>query len=510
MGAIVAALLFGCESSTEIEGEDGSSDEGVYTTLDELEDKRLGVTTGSIQADQVEERFPNAEIYYYSASTDLVNALEANKIDAFGQADILIRYMMGENDRLTYIDELLADGMNCSGIFPKTDEGQRLCDEYDEFIEEVKASGEYDEILEIWTGGDKEKQVAPDLEGLEDINGTLNMAVDLTMTPFAYMQDNQPVGVDIEMAYRFAKSRGYALKLDNMDFGAIIPAITSGKNDFDPGGVVYTEERAKSVLFSKPTYEGGSAMAVLKKGASAKGSFWESIAESFEKTFIREDRWQLFLVGIGNTLFITVAAIVIGTILGFLAFLLCRRGGAISNKVAGAAIWLINGIPVVVLLMVLYYVVFGNTDLSGLVVSVIAFSLIFGAAMFGMLRSGTAAVDSGQTEAAYALGYTDRQAFFRMILPQAAFHFMPTYRAQVVSLLKATSVVGYIAVQDLTKMGDIVRSRTYEAFFPLIAVTVIYFILAAILIWAIAALTRHIDPKTRSAEKILKGVKTHD
>ena len=130
--------------------------------------------------------------------------------------------------------------------------------------------------------------------------------------------------------------------------------------------------------------------------------------------------------------------------------------------------------------------------------------------MFGMLRSGVKAVDPGQTEAAHALGYTDRMTFFQIILPQALQHFMPTYRGQVVSLLKATAVVGYIAVQDLTKMGDIVRSRTYEAFFPLIAVAVIYFLLAWILTRAVGWLIGNIDPKNRRPEQILKGVKLHD
>ena len=116
----------------------------------------------------------------------------------------------------------------------------------------------------------------------------------------------------------------------------------------------------------------------------------------------------------------------------------------------------------------------------------------------------------GRDEAAYALGYTDRQTFFQIILPQAAQHFMPGYRGQVISLLKATAVVGYIAVQDLTKMGDIVRSRTYEAFFPLIAVTVIYFLLGAVLIRIVEWLTGKLNPKNRRPEQILKGVKTHD
>ena len=115
--------------------------------------------------------------------------------------------------------------------------------------------------------------------------------------------------------------------------------------------------------------------------------------------------------------------------------------------------------------------------------------------------------DSGQYEAAYALGYSNRRTFFRIILPQAVPHILPSYRGEVIGLIKATAVVGYIAVQDLTKMGDIVRSRTYEAFFPLIAVTVIYFVLEALLGFLIRRITISINPKKRKREKILKGIR---
>jgi len=139
-------------------------------------------------------------------------------------------------------------------------------------------------------------------------------------------------------------------------------------------------------------------------------------------------------------------------------------------------------------------------------VAVIAFTLVFGAGVFGMLKMGVGAVDRGQTEAALALGYGSTHAFFRIILPQALPHFLPTYRGEVVSLIKATAVVGYIAVQDLTKMGDIVRGRTYEAFFPLIAVAIIYFILGALLTFLVNRIEIAINPKMRKEEDILKGI----
>lgn len=255
---------------------------------------------------------------------------------------------------------------------------------------------------------------------------------------------------------------------------------------------------------------GRSILGVLKEPAEETGGILDSIRSSFNKTFLREDRWKLFIEGIGNTLLITLLSALFGTLLGFGLYLLCRGGSVLANKLTAVCVWLVEGMPVVVLLMVLYYIVFQDIGISGLTVAVICFTLIFGASMYRMLCSGVNAVDPGQDEAARALGYTDRNAFFQIILPQAIGHIMPSYKGQVIALLKATAVVGYIAVQDLTKMGDIVRSRTYEAFFPLIAITMIYYILAGLIIRVIEKLIGNINPKNRTPEQILKGVKRHD
>ena len=126
------------------------------------------------------------------------------------------------------------------------------------------------------------------------------------------------------------------------------------------------------------------------------------------------------------------------------------------------------------------------------------------------MKMGVGTVDRGQYEAAYALGHSNSRTFFRIILPQAIPHILPAYQGEIVGLIKATAVVGYIAVQDLTKIGDIVRSRTYEAFFPLIAVTVIYFVLEGLLNMLVGWLRVRSDPKKRSKARILKGVKTDD
>jgi polar amino acid transport system substrate-binding protein len=182
---------------------------------------------------------------------------------------------------------------------------------------------------------------------------------------------------------------------------------------------------------------------------------------------------------------------------------------AAVRRIARVYSRMIAGTPVVVILMILFYVIFGKVrDMSGIVVSIICFTLTFGAFVYDHMTVSVGRVDRVQTEAAYALGYTKNKTFFRIIFPQAMTIFLPSYCGQAVELIKATAVVGYVAVNDLTKMVDIIRSNTYEAFFPLIATAVIYFLLTWILASLLKLLKLRFEPKRRRKEDILKGVKT--
>ena len=504
---LLSRLVFVCGTqSARADSFTESSDSAVETDFSDLENARIGATTGSIQIQQLEERFPDAELYYFSTDADMLEALRANKIDAYAAPETLVKLMMAENPDLTYLDETLGEGMQVGAIFPKTEDGEKLCEEFSAFIREIRNNGVYDEILDTWFGQDETKRVAPDLSALPAPNGIIRMAADPTLIPFVFMQDGDLVGIDVDIAARFCKENGYGLEIMPMEFSGVVPSVVTGKADFAGGGIAYTPERAESVLYSDFTYESRSVIAVLKSTEEPGGGFFGSIRSSFEKTFIREGRWMLFLQGIGTTLLITVLSILFGTMLGFFVFMLCRNGNRAANRITRIFVWLVQGMPVVVLLMILYYIVFGNVAIPGAAVSVIGFTLVFGASVYSMLKAGVGAIDIGQTEAAYALGYSNRKAFYRVVLPQALPHFMPSYKGEITALIKATAVVGYIAVQDLTKMGDIVRSRTYEAFFPLITVAIIYFILAAILIFAVNRIELRIDPRKRSKEQILKGV----
>ena len=161
------------------------------------------------------------------------------------------------------------------------------------------------------------------------------------------------------------------------------------------------------------------------------------------------------------------------------------------QSVAGAYNWLMAGIPMLVLLLILFYVVFAGTPLNATAVAVIAFALNFASGACGVYNSALSAIPIGQTEAGLALGFTRLQTFFHIVFPQALKRGLPLFKGQCIALLKGTAIVGYIAIQDLTRAGDIIRSRTFDALLPLLVVTVIYFILA----WLIGLLLNLASPK---------------
>ncbi len=481
--------------------------------------KIIGVQTGASFDKAVAELLPEAQLAYYNGKADLVAALTGNKVDAFVVDEPVAQILMREDDRLASLPDYL-EKYEFAFVFPKNEAGEALRKQYNAFLEKL-GKEKLEALEQKWFGEDENAKTMPDPASLPAPNGTLRLATESGYAPFEYVRDGQVVGYDMEIAALFCEDSGYGLEIVDMNFDAVLPAVQTGKCDFAAAGISFTPERAESVSFSDPNYTGGTVLVTLKTQAAAfqeetptekkpEGSFWSSLSSSFEKTFLRESRWKLFLEGIGTTLLITVLSILFGTALGFLVFMLCRNGNPLANKITGFSVWLVSGTPMVVLMMILYYLVFGSVAISGITVAVIGFTLTFGAAVLGLLRMGVGTVDRGQYEAAYALGHSSRHTFFRIILPQAIPHVLPAYQAEIVGLIKSTAIVGYIAVQDLTKMGDIVRSRTYEAFFPLIAITVIYFLLEGLFSIAVSRIRISIDPKKRKREKILKGVNVHD
>ena len=218
-----------------------------------------------------------------------------------------------------------------------------------------------------------------------------------------------------------------------------------------------------------------------------------SLTESFYNNLIAEDRYRMILDGLQVTLLITLCAALLGTLMGGLVCWMRMSQRRWLQQVAKVYIELMRGTPVLVLLMLMYYVVMAPLDATGIVVAIVTFAMNTASYISEMLRTTILGIDRGQTEAGLALGLTPRQTFFKIVLPQVVRAVMPVYQGEVVSLLKGTSIVGYIAVADMTRASDLIRSRTFDAFFPLIVTAIIYFLMA----WLIGQLLQNLVQRHR-------------
>ncbi|MCR5143661.1 MAG: amino acid ABC transporter permease [Ruminococcus sp.] len=220
-------------------------------------------------------------------------------------------------------------------------------------------------------------------------------------------------------------------------------------------------------------------------------------SESFKQNFIEADRWKYLADGLLTTLEITVFAVLIGMALGFLvAIVRCtyKKTGKLRPLDIICRIYLtvIRGTPVVVQLLIIYFVIFASVPISKTLVAVIAFGINSGAYVAEIVRGGIMAVDNGQLEAGRSLGLSYRRTMLYIVLPQALRTVLPALANECIVLLKETSVAGYIAIADLTKGGDIIRSQTFSPFLPLISVAVIYLVIVMFLTYLVSRLERRL------------------
>ena len=206
--------------------------------------------------------------------------------------------------------------------------------------------------------------------------------------------------------------------------------------------------------------------------------------------FIAEDRWKYLTDGLQVTIIITLAALVIGIVLGALVSVVRVThdkagkpgiGLKLLNGVCQFYLTVIRGTPVMVQLLIMYFVVFATVDPGKLAVAIIAFGINSGAYVAEIFRSGIMSIDPGQMEAGRSLGLSYAQVMSRIIMPQAVKNILPTLNNEFIALVKETAVVGYIALGDLTRGGDQIRSQTWDAFPPLLAVAAIYLIMVMLL-----------------------------
>ena len=221
---------------------------------------------------------------------------------------------------------------------------------------------------------------------------------------------------------------------------------------------------------------------------TAIGQFFTSWGAKLASTFLEDDRYMMLVEGLGNTAVITLGALCIGVVIGALVAIIkyCGEGvPALKPLCTLCDIYttVIRGIPVVVVLLIFYFVIMQSAN--GITVGIVTFGINSGAYMAELMRSGIGAVDAGQMEAGRSLGMSRLQTTVHVILPQAMKNILPAIGNEMIALLKETAVAGYVAVQDLTRAGNLIRNNTFDAFNPLMVVALTYLAI-------VVALTRQI------------------
>ncbi len=490
--AAVWMLLAGCAGGPENDGSRKMLD-----GPDDLHGQVICVQTGSTPDLLCSRVYPDSEIKHVEQATDMIMMVSSGKVDAGTMSELVWMPLSDSYPELGSF-RLPDCGTDIAMAFPKGSTG--LADEFNAFLDTFLVSTEFNEMYDGWVS-DAAGRPMPEMRPELCDSGVLTVALSPDQPPYDMMRGNSVAGLEPELVARFALAKHMRVNFVTMNFQALIPYLASGKADMACSIMSITEERSRMVRFSKPWIREEVAFLVRKDRMSltegvadvVKPGLWERIRGGFERNVIQEQRYNLLWQGTLMTLVISLLSALFGTMLGVLLCMGAMSRRKVVSKPCDFYIGLMRCMPQVVLLMIMFYIVFGKADVSGTAVAVISFSMCFGAYCSVIFRSALESIDRGQREAALAMGFTPARTFFNFILPQVMQRALPVYKNEFVSLVKATSIVGYIAVSDLTRAGDIIRSRTFEAFFPLIIVTVIYFLI----IWLLTLLLRWAELKSR-------------
>lgn len=469
------------------------------SSVDDLTGSRIGVqlgTTGDIYATDYENDDAGSTLERYNKGTDAIQALKQHKIDCVIIDEQPAKSFVEKNPELTIIEEAFATEEYAICIKKGNDS---LKENINAALAKLRSDGTLDAIIKNYTGTDEEKGAYPyQIKDVERNNGTLTIATNAAFKPYEYYDNGKITGLDMDMIQAVCDELGMNLKIEDMEFDSIINAVQSGKADVGVAGMTVTEDRLKNIDFSD-SYTTSKQVIIVNTGNKLDtGNF----IEKFKENFIQDNRYEYILKGLCNTLIITFFALVIGIVLGFLIAIIRtshdRNGGlTILNGLCKIYLTIIRGTPAVVQLLIIYYVIFSSVNVSKLIVAIIAFGLNSAAYVAEVVRSGIMAVEQGQFEAGRSLGLTYNQTMISIILPQAFKNILPALCNEFISLLKETSISGYIGLMDLTKGGDIIRSITYEAFMPLIAVALIYLAIVMTLTAGVNQLERRLKNNER-------------
>ncbi|MGN1457741.1 MAG: ABC transporter substrate-binding protein/permease [Acutalibacteraceae bacterium] len=493
LAALLTFTLTAYATGSQSDSQESSQTEDIIKSVDDLPGKTIGVqlgTTGDTYATDYEGDEAGTKIERYNKAADAVQALKQQKIDCVIIDDQPANEFLKKNSDIKKLDE---DFSNEDYAFCVKKGRTELLDKINASLDKLKKDGTLANIITNYIGTDEQKGTMPyEKKNVDRSNGKIVVATNAEFKPYEYYENGVVTGIDIDIMQAICDDLGMEMQIEDMQFDSIIVAVQSGKADVGAAGMTVTEDRKKNVDFSD-SYTNAKQVILVRNTDNNGGGM--GFIDKLKQSFVDDSRWQYILTGLKNTLIITLFAILIGLVLGSLIAIVRTvhdQNGKLKilNFICKIYLTIIRGTPAMIQLLIIYYVIFASVTIDKTIVAVVAFGLNSAAYVAEVVRSGINSVDHGQFEAGRSLGLNYKQTMWSIILPQAFRNMLPALCNEFISLLKETAISGYIGLNDLTKGGDIIRSQTFEAFIPLIAVALIYLAIVMLLTFAVNKLER--------------------
>ena len=486
--AAVAMLAWSCGGKT------GSSVNSVADVRKATIGVQLG-TTNDVQASLLEEKGYGAHVERFTKSADAVQALCQGKIDCMIEDEHPAKAFQRRNPTLRILPEVFSTSDIAICV---AKDNEPLLQDINRAIKQLRKDGTLDTIMARHVDGRATVAYTPRHDG-KSLPGrrTLRFAANAAFEPFEYYEDGKIVGIDVDVARAVCDRLDMNFEMVDMEFDAIITSVQAGKTDAGISAITMTAERSKNICFSLP-YATMKQVIIVRSDEAATQS--HGLVEKFRTCFITGHRYKYLLQGLGNTLTITLFAMVLSLVLGTLIAIVRAthdRNGThrLLNLLCQVYLTVIRGTPSMVQLLIIYYVVFASADVNKIVVAITAFGLNSAAYIAEVIRSGIMSVNQGQMEAGRSLGLSYGQTLRHVVLPQAFRNVLPAIGNELITLLKETSISGYIGLVDLTKGSDIIRSVTYDAMMPLGMVAAIYLLIVLALSAGVSQLEKRLRKK---------------
>ncbi|MDR1033506.1 MAG: ABC transporter substrate-binding protein/permease [Bifidobacteriaceae bacterium] len=456
-------------------------------------DTEIGVMTGSTGALLVETLCGNKNVQVYSDNMEAVAAVQAGKLEAAIAGGTFLEPILRSNPDLKY---LLDVDVQTEVVVPFAAKGNdEIITETNALIDELHESGTLADMKRRWM--EEGVTEMPDDIAYYDDN-PIRVSITTTRAPFGFeLGDGSIVGFGPEFAYRLGDKLHRKIEFIATDFAGMLSALSAGKSDIIVDSISWTEARAEVYDVGKIYYILGQRIITKNTEVVSNENFIDSVKDAFYVNLVEQDRYKLLLSGLGATLQITILAFALGTLIAFaLAFLATRKSRVAQSVVS---IWskTFNSIPDVVLLMIVFYIIFGSLPIPPIIAASVAFALSISPRLTESFVTAISTVSKDQIEAAYAMGFSKMETFRSIVLPPAIRFGLPGYRASLISLFKLTSIVGFIAVSDLTHASGVIRAQTFDAFFPLIVIAVIYAFFIVVITVLVEQLEKVISYKRR-------------